>query len=412
MRIVHVNSDDGIGGAARAAMRLHLGLRGLNIDSYLNVQKKSCDLESVIGPKPFLGYWQGELRPHLDALPVCRYPGRTGAIFSPAALPGPWWRRVTHHRPDLVNLHWICNGHVRLESLRRINCPIVWTLHDSWAFTGGCHLPGECKKYGNNCGECPVLGSSSATDLSRKVWERKKKIYADLDLTIVTPSRWLADCARNSSLLGQSRVEVIPNGLDIEKFKPVNKDEARSLLGLPQEGRMALFLGGSDSDKNKGKDLLLEVLTSSSFQVDDDCGLLVAGTSMVQDFTVIGLRAHGLGRLSDEISLRLAYCAADLLLLPSREENLPYSVMEAMACGIPCVAFDTGGLSDLVDHGENGYLANRFKTDEFAAYVSKLLNDESLRSVMADRSRKKIVAGFSEQDVAGRYQDLYCSLVR
>ncbi len=392
MKALLINSDDGSGGAARAAMRLHLGLRSLDIESKLLVQKKHTDMETVVGPRPVLGYWQGELRPHLDALPTCLYPKRTGALFSPAALPGNWLKSVSEISPDIVHLHWICNGLVRLESLRKLKKPVVWTLHDSWAFTGGCHLPGDCQCYQQACGACPVLGSRRDKDLSRKVWERKRKGFDDIDLTIVTPSRWLADCAKSSSLLAGKQVEVIPNGLDIDKFRPLDKREARNLLGLPQDVHLVLYCGSQAAvDPNKGAALLLEALKSQAIREGNRFELVVFGTSVDLGFDNLGIKTHYLGRMSDEVSICLVYSSADLLVLPSREENLPYTVMEAMSCGVPCVAFDVGGVSDLINHMTNGYLASSYDTHEFGAGIAHLLGDRPLLGGMSERHAARLL---------------------
>lgn len=412
MKALLVNSDDGTGGAARAAMRLHVGLHSLAVETNLLVQKKHTDMETVVGPRPMLGFWQGELRPHLDALPTCLYPKRTGALFSPASLPGNWLKSVSEMSPDIVHLHWICNGLVRLESLRKLKKPVVWTLHDSWAFTGGCHLPGDCRRYQQACGACPVLGSMRDNDLSRKVWARKRRVFADIDLTIVTPSRWLADCAKSSSLLAGKQVEVIPNGLDIDKFRPLDKREARNLLGLPLDVHLVLYCGSQAAvDPNKGVALLVEALKSQAIREGSLFELVVFGTSAGLGFDNLRIKTHYLGRMSDEVSISLVYSSADLLVLPSREENLPYTVMESMACGVPCVAFDVGGVSDLIDHMTNGYLASPYDTHELGAGIVHLLDDRPLLRGMSEKARGKVVAEFDQKDVASRYLDLYHRIV-
>ena len=412
MKTLLVNSDDGNGGAARAAMRLHLGLRSLNIESYLLVQKKNTDTDNIIGPRPMLGFWRGEIRPHLDALPVCRYPKRTGALFSPAALPGNSLKAIFELSPDILHLHWICNGMIRLESLRKIKIPIVWTLHDSWAFSGGCHLPGDCLRYQQECGSCPVLGSSRVADLSRKVWERKRKVFADINLTIVTPSRWLAKCVNKSSLLSDKRTKVIPNGLDTKRFKPLGKHAARNLLGLPQDVNLVLFSGSQAAvDENKGASLLLEALKDQPAGVNSCFELVVLGASADLGFDAAGIKTHYLGRLNDEVSIALVYSSVDLLVLPSREENLPYTVMEAMSCGLPCVAFDVGGISDLIEHMSNGYLVSPHDVRDFGLGIKSLLNENSVLNTMSTMARRKIVKEFDQKEISKRYLDLYSGLL-
>jgi glycosyltransferase involved in cell wall biosynthesis len=248
--------------------------------------------------------------------------------------------------------------------------------------------------------------------LSRKVWKRKKKVYDSVNMTIVTPSRWLAGCAKSSSLLAGKRIEVIPNGLDTEKFRPMNKAEARHLLGLPEDANLVLYCGiHSTVDANKGADLLLEALQGQASQMANCFDLVLLGTTACLGFETLGIKVHTLGRLVDEVSLRIAYASADLLVLPSREESLSYTVMEAMACGVPCVAFDGNGASDLIDHMSTGYLVKPYDTEELGISILRLLGDRLQLDTMAQKSRKKIVEGYDQKHIANRYLNLYQSMV-
>ena len=273
--------------------------------------------------------------------------------------------------------------------------PIVWTLHDSWAFTGGCHVPGNCQGYKERCGGCPQLGSQHAWDLSRWVWNRKRKFWRGIPLTIVTPSRWLADCARSSSLLGDRRIEVIPNGIDVNQYRPVEKQEARAILGLPQEQKLVLFSAmNATCDMNKGFPYL-EAALRRLFEDGwhERMELMVVGQSTPSTPVNTGVPHRFLGVLRDEISMRLAYSAADVTVMVSAQENLPNSIMESLACGTPVVAFNVGGVPHLVEHQVNGYLAQPFSIDDLSAGLSFVLSDEErlapvVRSVARqDRTR-------------------------
>ena len=224
---------------------------------------------------------------------------------------------------DLLHLHWVCGGFLPISLLNRIPNPIIWTLHDSWPFTGGCHVPQDCHRYEMSCGACPQLGSSVEQDLSRKIWQEKYSKWKNLDMTIVAPSRWMASCASASSLLCNKRVEVIPNGLDMTVFSPMKKREARCLLGLPAEGRLLLFSAmGGFSSKEKGGDLLRGCLEKLSEEPGDDFILLLTGSDKSPDIRSCPVPFINLGRLTDESKMRQVYSAADISLVPSRSESL------------------------------------------------------------------------------------------
>ena len=241
--------------------------------------------------------------------------------------------------------------------------PVVWTLHDSWAFTGGCHIPGDCQSYRGEMWPLPQLGSKHAWDLSRWIWNRKDKFWRDDHLTIVTPSQWLADCARSSSLLKQRRIEVIHNGLDLNQYRPVEKHEARAILGLPQERKLVLFSAmNATYDSNKGFRYLeaaLRQLAEAGWH--DRMELIVVGQSTPSTPVNTGVPHRFLGVLRDEISMRLVYSAADVTVLASAQENLPNSIMESFACGTPVVAYNVGGIPHLVEHRTTAILPNHFQ---------------------------------------------------
>jgi len=298
---------------------------------------------------------------------------------------------------------------MRVETLNKFQKPLIWTLHDSWAFTGGCHMPYDCVRYRESCGSCPVLGSRREADLSRWVWRRKMRAWRDLNLTLVTPSRWLAECAGASSLFRNTRIEVIPNGLNLTIFKPIDKLFARDLLRLPKNKKLILFGGVSiTSDPNKGFQFLLPALNSVAAKGwQHDAELMVFGSSEPDSSPNFGMKVNYYGRLHEEFSLALLYSAADMFLAPSMQENLPYTIMESMACGTPCVAFNQGGVPDLIEHERNGYLARPFDKDDLAKGIEWLLKEDGIRLEMSVLSRRKVEDMFSLDTVAKRYVELY-----
>ncbi|MFZ4730662.1 MAG: glycosyltransferase family 4 protein [Pseudanabaena sp.] len=412
MKVLLCSSSDIGGGAARSAYRLHQGLQGLpdlQVDSQILVQTKISDDFRVLSGSSKLSKGLAKLRPTLDQLPLYRYPKRDRTVFSPQWLPNSLDDLISEADPEIINLHWVCDGFIPIKALRQFKQPLVWTLHDMWAFTGGCHYNADCMNYTNSCGTCPQLHSSKEKDLSRWIWQRKAKAWQNLNLTIVTPSHWLAKCAASSSLLKDMRIEVIPNGLDTIQYRPIQKSVARSILGLPEDKQLILFGAiSATSDPRKGFNLLqsaLQKLSESGW--GERVELVVFGASQPKNLPELGLKSHYLGRLNDDISLSLAYAAGDVFLAPSVQDNLPNTVMESLACGTPCVAFDIGGMSDMIEHQQNGYLAKPFDIDDLARGITWLLEDEERLRKLGINGRKKVENNFTLEIQANNYLSVY-----
>jgi glycosyltransferase involved in cell wall biosynthesis len=413
MKVLLLNTFDEWGGAAKAAFRLNRGMQGIGVDSRMLVQTKTSDARDVIGvqtPLARIGYG---IRAQLDTLPVRLYPNRPVYNFTPAMMPDTLAGQVAGIDPDIVHLHWLAAGFMRVETLAKLKKPLVWTLHDSWAFTGGCHIPYECVRYREMCGACPVLGSGREVDLSRWTWRRKKGAWRDLKLAVVAPSRWLAGCAGASSIFRDVRVEVIPNGLDLTVYKPVDRRVARDLLGLSQDKKYILFGAmNSTSDPNKGFRLLLPALQKMSAEGwKEKAELMVFGSSEPAEMPQFGMKANYLGRLRDDLSIARLYSAADVFVAPSLLENLPNTVMESMACGTPCVGFSQGGMPDLIEHGRTGYLARPYEPDDLAQGIAWILEDEERRRELSAEARQKVEREFALENVARQYVRLYHELL-
>jgi len=355
----------------------------------------------------------GQVRPTLDSLPKYAYPARESVVYSVQWLPDHLQSSVQKLQPDVINLHWICNGFVQIESIAKLNCPLVWTLHDMWPFTGGCHYSGDCRGYEHNCGTCPQLGSNTAWDLSRLTWQRKARAWRNISLTVVTPSRWLAQCARASTLFGQRRIEVIPYGIDTAVYKPLGQSYARDILNLPQSRFLILFGAlNTTADRRKGYALLLSALQqlqTSYWNKSPELVLLGTEESNLENQT--GFKTHCLGNLSDDVALALAYSAADTFVAPSLQDNLPNTVLEALACGTPSVAFNIGGMPDLIEHQANGYLAEPYRVEDLANGIAWILQDSDRHHKLSDRARQTVEQQFSLALQARRYADLYADVV-
>ena len=402
MRVLQISGTDKIGGAGIATYRLHEGLRQLNIDSTMLVSRKATSDPTVHRLLSHMNRWQRlQLRytSRRYNTQLKEHPRRAdSAYWSLNHINYPIADIINTLQADIVHIHWIGDNYLPIQQLAKINTPIMWTLHDMWAFTGGCHYAGDCIAYQTGCGNCPQLVHSRPNDISRQIFRRKKQAWVDLPMTIICPSRWLADCARNSAILANKKIEVIPNGIDTTQFKPINKTTARHALNLPQDKKLVLFgaFGGTD-DPRKGFVYLRDALGLLS-----DVELVVFGADQPQDLEV-NLPAHQIGRLQDIVSMTLLYSACDVFVLPSLQDNLPNTILEALACGTPCVAFDTGGIADLIQHQQNGYLAKFKDVNDLAHGIQSTL-DQVLSS---ETIYQQIVERYHITHIAEQYRQLY-----
>ena len=408
MKTLHISTSDLDGGAARAAHRLHRALIDANFDSQMLVRAKSSRDKTVIAHKPIIA----QLGSKLDEQALRFYPKCHPETFSVQWFPDSISSRVKQINPEIVHLHWTRNGFLQIESLPKFQKPIVWTLHDMWEFTGGCHYTQECDRYTKNCGACPQLNSLKDKDLSRQIWQRKAKAWRNLNLTLVTPSRWLAKCASASPLFEQYRIEVIPNSVDMQVYKPIDKAMARDALNLPQDRQLVLFGAGSTTaDTRKGFQFLLSALQRLDAQRWGGLELAILGESASGKALPLAFNSHYLGRLGDDISLALSYAAADVFVAPSIQDNLPNTVVEALACGTPCLAFDIGGMPDMIDHQRNGYLAQKLDVEDLARGVEWILEDQERHTQLSIKARQKAVETFSQERQSARFIELYTTLV-
>ncbi|MBW4608386.1 MAG: glycosyltransferase family 4 protein [Hassallia sp. WJT32-NPBG1] len=414
MKILHLSTHDTSGGAARAAYRLHKGLQYIGLDSQMLVQEKLSDDKTVIAPKIRLFQGIAKTKLTFETLPLKLYPQRSNTSFFTQWLPDRVVPQVAHIDPDIINLHWISAAFMQIETLAKLKQPLVWTLHDSWGFTGGCHVIGECDRYTVSCGACPQLNSGNDWDLSRWVWKRKAKTWKDLNLTLVSPSSWLANCARSSSLFKNLRIEVIPHGLDTETFRPINQVLAREILNLPQDKKLILFGAlQATSDKNKGFHLLqpsLQELSKSGW--NDSWNVVIFGASQPENPPDLGFKTHYLGHLHDNMSLASVYSAADVMLVPSLQESFGQTASESLACGTPVVAFNSTGLKDIVDHQHNGYLAKPYEVEDFAKGITWVLENAERHQKLSFYAREKAEREFTLQLQARRYSALFQEILR
>ncbi|APB34028.1 glycosyl transferase, group 1, putative [Gloeomargarita lithophora Alchichica-D10] len=402
MNILHLNTYDTSGGAARASYRLHQGLLKSGVNSQQLVLRKSSQDPTIhVYSESRL---VKRLRVIADQWPLNFYPHHSRA-FSTHWVPNLVPQKIKNFNFDILHIHWI-NGLLIPEFLPKITSqPMVWTFQDMWAITGGCHYTQGCDLFMNQCGYCPQLDSSRQNDLSHQVWQRKKKAWCNFQPVIITPSSWLANQVKSSPLLGHCDVKIIPNGLDTDRYRVIPKPMARQILQLPQEKKVILAGGVSLlKEPHKGWDLLCE--TAQMLPPDDGRLWVIFGQQQAPGFE--GLPVRCLGSLTDDVALALAYSAADVLVVPSRQETFGQVATEAMACGTPVVAFAGTGVQDIVDHYTNGYLAQAFDPADLAAGIGWVLR-QGLE--LGKNARQKVERAFDLTVVVQRHLELYQSLI-
>lgn len=407
--VLHLAQNDAESGAGREAYRLHREMGRLGVISSLVVSRKRTDDPTVMLCARNCWGQMKTLFSELCEAFANRGSGRRHGWFSPTFFAAcDVIRHAAYSRADVIILRWITGGMLRPESFRKISKPLIWVLSDAWPFTGGCHYPGDCIRYYARCGRCPALTSKREHDLSRWLWNRKKTAWQNAALTVVGPSRWIVECARKSSLFRGRRVELIPTGIDLDVYRPIPKQTARSLLGLPSD-RILIGFGalGAVSDQRKGYAVLRKALTILSQEPQGHrYHFVLFGTSHLSESETIPFPFTCLGRLFDDISLALAYSALDVFVAPSLEENLANTCLESIACGTPLVAFDIGGMPDIIDHQLNGWLVPEVSPESLARGIEALAGDRQLLERRGRNARRKAESCFDIAEKAARYRSL------
>lgn len=427
MKVIHLNATDIVGGAGQATHRLHRGLRDLGIESQMVVAKKHSNTPTVTeypAPPPVssvsgrvynevLGTIQHiqrnmGLRPfRLKDYKHIRPSGYE--MFSDDRAKHPKTYLAPLNNADLIHLHWIARfvDYQTFFYNRPANTPIVWTLHDMNPFTGGCHYDASCGKFTAQCGACPQLGSNTPNDLSRQIWRRKHNVFSQLptsQMHVVTPSLWLSTEVKRSSLLKAYPVTVIPNGLNTQDFAPRDKTITRDILGIPQESKVVLFVADQLERRLKGLDLLLQALEGPTNL--PNLFLLTVGKQKPA-LENLNIPALHLGYISNNRLLSLVYSAADTFVISSRQDNLPNTVLESMACGTPVVGFEVGGIPDMVRPGVTGLLAPPQDVQGLCRAIADVLNNDEQRQQMGINCRRVVIEEFSIEVQAQRYKALY-----
>jgi glycosyltransferase involved in cell wall biosynthesis len=409
LSVVHVSATDNEGGSGRAAYRIHEGLRALGTRSRMIVGLKVTQDPDVHATRGGIG-----LRVDLRADRLLSRLGRQYQ-FVPSALGlarHPWFAEA-----DVVQLYNLHGGYFPTGQLAAIGAraPVVWRLSDMWPLTGHCAYSGSCERWRTGCGSCPDLATypGIGRDTTAELWRQKQALYAGCRLTFVAPSSWTEALAKASPLSAHSRVVRIPNGIDTETFRADagTRAAARARFGIAPSAKTILFVAhGLDANPRKGGDHLIEALRR--LPRPEEVTLLLAGVGGESWRGRVGAPVRTLGYLRDNAALAAAYAAADLVAAPSIVENLPNTVLEAMSCGTPAVAYDTGGMRDAVQHMATGYLARHGDAGDLAHGLDALLGDDALRMRLGTAARSYIESEHTLALQARRFLDLYQEIRR
>ena len=411
MRVLIINTSERIGGAAIAASRLMESLKNNGIKAKMLVRDKQTDQISVVRLKSnWLQVWKFMWeriviwsanrfrRYHLFDVDIAN----TGTDIT--SLP-------EFRQADVIHLHWVNQGMLSLKDIRRIltsGKPVVWTMHDLWPATGICHYARGCNRYASACGNCPLLpNKGSKNDLSAKIFRRKKELYHRGAISFVTCSRWLERQAKGSGLFVGQRITNIPNPIDTHVFCPQDQAEARLRAGLPADKHIILFVSQRVTDERKGMRYFIDAidrLVARYPEMKENTAIAILGGHSEE--VNLTLPSYSLGYVSDEKQIVAIYNSADAFVLPSLEDNLPNTIMESMACGVPSIGFRVGGIPEMIDHQQNGYVANYRDTEDLASGIHWVL-EEADRAALKQACLQKAAQNYSQHAVALKYIEVY-----
>ena len=411
MRVLIVNTAERTGGAAIAANRLLQALNRNGVEAQMLVRdRKTSDTQVANIPQSWRlkAYFLWER----GVIWLNNGLSKKGIFQVDIANTGTDITRLDVFKwADVIHLHWTNQGYLSLKNLDRILAsgkPVVVTLHDQWHFTGICHYSGSCDKYRTQCEQCPML-KGHGRDLAKRVFDRKRAIYQGRNVTFVGCSRWMADLARQGALTQGHTVTNIPNAIDTTVFTPMDKAAARAKHGLPADKRLLLFGAQRITDERKGFFYLADACEHINLHhptLPDNLEVVVLGGDAESVKSALPFPVHTVNYLSSETDIAALYNAVDLFVTPSLQDNLPNTIVEAMACGTPCVGFNVGGIPEMINHKQDGYVADYCDSLDFAQGIVWCLNEDR-QPALSSAARATALATYSESAVAHRYHAIY-----
>lgn len=407
MKVNIISASDSSGGAARAAYRLHESFNKSNlINSKMFVNQKKIDLDSIIEVKKNVLL---KIISKIISRSLRLQRSNNPILHSMNLLGSSLFKKSNKEAADVVNIHWVNNEALSIKQFVAYKSPVVITLHDMWAFCGAEHyvVDNELSRFKVGYNQKPYNSEESVggVDINRFIWDCKMKSWNN-KLVIVTGSNWLSKKASESLIFKNNPIFTIPNALDVNYFKNIDKAIARQKLGLPREKLIIGFgAADADSDPRKGFDLLVEAM--KHLHVEDDYFIAVFGADMPSDS--IKIDGKYFGHIGDE-KLLAFYNAIDVMIVPSRQDHMPQTGTEAQSCGTPVVGFNTSGLPDIVEHKVTGYLAEPYDVQDLASGIVWCLKSSNLKT-LGENARSRAERLWSYEVVSKQYKDLFSSLL-
>ena len=406
MKVLLVSTSERTGGGAIAARRLMEALAKNNVEVKMMVRDKQTNDPRVVR----VGNKIPKLLERLAILPHIGF-NRSRLWQADIANTGISITTTPEFQEaDIIHLHWINQGMISLDEMGKIMSSgkrIIWTLHDMWAFTGLCHYPNKCRKFLTECGQCPLLKSKKETDLANKTFWKKAEVYRDAEINFVAVSSWLARCAKESRLLQNQSVTVIPNVLLLSRYVIKDKLSARKSLGLPEDKIIILFGAVKIDDERKGLTILSEairlLIEQKVYSAEQLHLLLFGGMKRLEILKSLPVPATYLGFVKGDDELSTLYSAADVAAIPSHYETFGQTVIEAQACGCTPVTFSGSGQMDIITHKQDGYLAEHLSAEDFARGMNWAISHPVDKAAM----RQNVVNRYSENNIASQYLTLY-----
>lgn len=417
MKIVILNTSEHTGGAAVAANRLSKALRKGGVEVSMLVRDRKTEDSKVVSINgTFISRKINFIRFIWERLVIfaCNCFSKKNLFQVSIADTGTDLSRHSLVREaDVIHIHWINQGFLSLKDIKRLTGmgkPIVWTLHDLWPATAICHYPAGCDRYQSGCRDCPMIKKNPLFDLASSVFKKKGEIGL-ADIHFVGCSEWIMKEAKRGAWLRKARFTSIPNPIDISIFKPIEKPIARKRLGLPEDKYLLLFAAAKLSDSRKGARFLIEACQRLKEEFQDKIEIVLMGNSSEELIYGFPFKVNTLGYISDTEVMTAAYAAADLFVIPSLEDNLPNTIMEAMACGTPSVGFRTGGIPEMIDHQRNGYIARYKDSDDLAIGIKWVVTNQA-DLALGQACVNKVHSSYQESVIADQYIELYNRLLQ
>jgi glycosyltransferase involved in cell wall biosynthesis len=404
MRVLLIHkSDYGWGGGQTQMNRFQVGLKRAGVEAHVLCRVKTRHDSLTIPRLPRLESYLGKVTQRLgfnDVHCISSFLIRKTQAFVDA---------------DILDFHSIHSGFFSYLALPGLSMskPSVFTLHDMWPFTGHCHNSLDCNRWKTGCGKCPYPQTEPAIrrDVTHVEWLLKNQVYKRSHLTLVTPSTWLAEQTKQS-MLKDFPIHHIPHGIDTDIYRPLDPALCRSMLGILPGKKVLLFVVDNLDRYLKGADLLLEALQRLPVSLKNGTLLMLLGKKGAAISKAVDIPALHLGYVDNDRLKVICYSAADLVISPTRADNLPLVLLESLACGTPMVSFRVGGVPDIIRPGITGLLADPDNAKALCDHIVQLLEDTPLRHRMRQQCRTIALEEYSLELQVKRYIELYNNLLQ